>query len=264
MLVASFTGLVRRHELIWVLTLDALRKQFAGAVLGLWWAILKPLLLLGLYAFLFMVIFRPTLGSAVDERQYPLLMLSGLVPWLLLAEPLAAASGAIAANTPLLTKVAFPMEVLPVSRVLSGAASGSVGLLLLIVVLAYQGHLGFWAMAVPLLLVLQLVFVMGLAWITAAVCVTVPDFSQGLPFLLNVWMLLSPVVYSPEMVPANWAWIVAVNPMSHAITLYRTLLLNNSAPETVQVLILTACSLASFWGGFLIFMKRRALFADAV
>lgn len=260
---SALKGLGRRRELIWYLTVDALRKQFSGSVLGLWWVLIKPLFLVGLYAFIFTVVFHPAQGAAQGQA-YWIVLLTGLAPWLLLAEPLTAASGAIAANAPLLNKVVFPTEVFPVCRVLSAATSGLAVLAVLMMVLAWKGALGVWAWTMPVAILVQVIYVMGLAWGLAAVCVTVPDFRQALPFALNIWMFASPVVYMPAMVPEGWSWLGEINPMWAVIGLYRSLLLDNAPPALGQVAVLSVWAVVSFVGGYLVFLKRRAMFADLV
>ena len=261
---AGWQKVGRRSELIWLLTRDALRKQFAGSLLGLWWAFLKPVLMIGVYAFLVLSVFRPSAGAGFSSAGYLLLLMSGMAPWLLLAEPLAAASISLATNTPLLTKVLFPIEVLPVSRVLAAVVPGATALLLLLTLLGLQGRLGLWAAAVPMAVVLQIMFVLGLGWLAAAVAVTLPDVIHALPFLLNLWMLLSPVLYSPEMVPSGWGWLGVVNPMWSTIAVYRSLLLDNAAPDPAHLAIMAGWAVASFLVGYVIFMKRRTMFADVV
>ena len=260
---AALQGLAARRELIWYLTVDALKKQFSGSVLGLGWVLIKPLFLVGLYAFVFTVVFHPAQDNG-QGHAYWVVLLTGLAPWLLLAEPLTAASSAISANAPLLNKVVFPTEVFPICRVLSAAVSGLAVLVVLTAILAWKGTLGLWAVLMPAALLLQLVYVMGLAWGIAAVCVTVPDFRQALPFLLNIWMFASPVVYLPSMVPQGWSWIGQVNPMWAVIGIYRSLLLDNQSPVPTQVGLLVVWSLAMFMCGYLVFLKRRAMFADLV
>ncbi len=262
--LAGWRGGGRRSELIWLLTRDALHKQFAGSLLGLWWAFLKPVLLVGVYAFLILSVFRPSAGAGFSPADYLIILMSGMAPWLLLAEPLAAASVSLATNTPLLTKVLFPIEVLPVSRVLSAVVSGGTALLLLVVFLGMKGRLGPWAAAVPLAVAVQVLFVIGLGWLTAAVAVTLPDVIHALPFLLNLWMLLSPVLYSPEMVPAGWGWLAIVNPMWPIIAVYRSLLLDNAAPDPVHLAVMVGWAAASFLIGHAVFMKLRTMFADVV
>jgi len=261
---AGWQGVGRRFELIWLLTRDALRKQFAGSLLGLWWAILKPVLLVSVYAFLVLSVFRPSAGAGSNPADYILILMSGMAPWLLLAEPLAAASVSLATNTPLLTKVLFPIEVLPVSRVLAAVVSGGTALLLLVVFLGMQGRLGLWAVVVPVAVMLQVLFVLGLGWLIAAVAVTLPDVIHALPFLLNLWMLLSPVLYSPEMVPSGLGWLGIVNPMWPTIAVYRSLLLDNAAPDPAHLAIMGGWAAASFLIGYVIFMKRRTMFADVI
>jgi ABC-type polysaccharide/polyol phosphate export permease len=253
--------LAARRELIWYLTVDALKKQFSGSVLGLWWVFIKPLFLVGLYAFVFTVVFHPAQDNG-QGHAYWIVLLTGLTPWLLLAEPLTAASGAIAANAPLLNKVVFPTEVFPICRVLSSAMSGLAVLVVLTAILAWTGTLGLWALLMPAAVLIQLMYVMGMAWTLAAVCVTVPDFRQALPFLLNIWMFASPVVYLPSMVPQGWSWIREVNPMWTVIGIYRSLLLDNQPPAPAQVGLLALWAVVTFVVGYLVFLKRRSVFAD--
>ena len=260
---SALKSLAARRELIWYLTVDAMKKQFSGSILGLWWMLIKPMFLVGLYAFVFTVVFHPAQGRPADHA-YWIVLLTGLAPWLLLAEPLVAASSAIAANAPLLNKVLFPTEVFPICRVLSAAMSGLAVLVVLAAVLAWNGQLGLWVWALPIALLVQLIYVMGLGWSLAAVCVTVPDFRQALPFLLNIWMFASPVVYLPAMVPEGWAWIGQINPMWTVIGIYRSLLLDNAPPPPWQVALLMGWAVVTFVGGYVVFLKRRAMFADLV
>jgi len=256
---------IRRHfELIWLLTRDMLRKEFAGSVLGIWWVVLKPVLLVGIYSLVVMSVFKPSPGSGLTHTGYLLLVLSGMGPWLLMAESVSAAAGSIAANTPLLTKVLFPIEVLPASRVVAAAVSGAAAVLLLIAWLAVEGRLGFWATAVPVVMVLQMIFALGIGWFVAAVAVTFPDVIHALPFGLNLWMLLSPVLYSPAMVPPGWSWLAHVNPMWPTIAVYRSLLLDNAAPDPVHLAVMGGWAVASVLIGYTVFMKRRTMFEELI
>lgn len=256
---------IRRHsELIWLLTRDVLRRQFAGSLLGLWWVLLKPVLLVGIYSLVVLTVFKPAGEFGLTPTGYLLLVLSGMGPWLLMAESVAAAAGSIAANTTLLTKVLFPIEVLPVSRVLAAAVSGASAVLLLTAWLAAEGRLGPWAAAVPAVMVLQLMFVLGVGWFVAAVAVTFPDVTHAIPFGLNLWMLLSPVLYGPEMVPPGWSWVAHVNPMWPTIAVYRSLLLDNAAPDPVHLAVMAGWAVAGVLIGYTVFVKRRMMFEELI
>lgn len=258
------TGIGRRSELVRLLIRDTLRRQFAGSALGIWWVVLKPVLLVGVYSLVVLSVFRPSLDSGLTQASYLLLVMSGMGPWLLTAEAVAAAAGSIVANTPLLTKVVFPIEVLPVSRVIAAAASGVAAVLLLTAWLAVEGRLGLWAAAVPAVMALQMVFVLGAGWFVAAIAVTFPDVTHALPFALNLWMLLSPVLYGPGMVPPGWSWLAHVNPMWPTIAVYRSLLLDNAAPDPVHLAVMGSWAAASALIGYAIFMKRRTMFEEAI
>ncbi len=249
---------------MWLLSCDALRKQFTGSVLGVWWAIVKPILFVGVYGVFVQEIFRPTIGSVYGPHGYLFLVMSGVGAWTLLAEPLTAAAGSIAINAPLLTKALFPIEVLPVARILAAAVSGTVALFLLVLLLGLHGRLGVWVVMLPGLILVQLLFVVGLGWVAATISVTLPDVIHALPFVLNIWMMLSPVIYSPDMLPLGWDWLGMINPMWPIIGVYRSLLLDNAAPDPMHLMAIGVWAVASVVIGYTVFTKRRTMFSDMI
>lgn len=257
----SLAGLARRRELIWMLTLDELRRRYAGSVLGWAWVIVKPLLLLGLYVFVFGVVFEARSGS-VNPSHYPIVIITGLIPWLLFAEAMASSASALTAHTNIVTKVVFPIEVLPVCHVLGVTLSWLFSVLVLVgIVVAAQG-IGSAIVWFPVLLLLQVLLTIGLAWIVSTISVTVKDLSAAMPFLLTIWMFLSPVVYTQEMLPAHYAWILKFNPMTYLLESYRGVLIDHRAPQLTTFLLCVGISAAVFLGGFFLFYQRKAMLAD--
>ncbi|GIW53757.1 MAG: transport permease protein [Nitrospiraceae bacterium] len=255
-------GLYRRRELIWVMTVDELKRRYAGSLLGWAWVVLKPVLLLGLYVFLFGIVFQPKAGKADGMTPYPLLLLTGLIPWLLFAESLTTSSSAITSHSSLATKVVFPIEVLPVCRVLAATIPGLITVVLLVVGLALVHGLGLPIVMLPLFLLLQILFTTGLAWIVAAVNVSVRDLSEAVPFLLTVWMFLSPVVYTRDMLPAEYARLLPWNPMTFLLEAYRTVLLERAMPSLDSIILCASAAVTVFWGGLFVFHVRKTQLAD--
>lgn len=260
----SLVELYRRRELIWVLILDELRRRYAGSVLGWSWVVIKPLLLLGLYIFLFGMVFQPKSGGMASSSNYPLLVLTGLIPWLLFAEAVTASTTAITAHTNIVTKVVFPIEVLPVCRVLAVTLPGLLSIVVLVIVLVFSHGLGLASLLFPVFLFLQVLLTIGLAWVVATISVTIRDLSEAIPFLLTIAMFLSPVVYTQDMLPTQFAWILALNPMAYLLEIYRSILIENRAPQLTSMVFCVVMSVCVFSGGFLLFYKRKAMMADLV
>ncbi len=260
----SLSGLLRHLELIRMLTADDLRRTHSGSVVGLYWILVKPLLLVGLYSVLFGVVFQARGGPRQTAAEYLLVLLTGLLPWLIFSEAVSAAAGSITANTSLVTKIVFPIEILPVSKVLGTTVSGLVGLVLLVTLLASLHQVGWTLALLPLLLVVQLFFTIGLAWFLSAVNVAVRDTSQVLPLALMVWMFLSPVVYTTEMVPKAFAIVFLCNPMSYFLEGYRMILLANQPPTLLIWMVVTIMAITFFLSGFWVLCRMRALIADVI
>jgi lipopolysaccharide transport system permease protein len=260
----SLRGFFRHGEMIGMLIVDDLRRQYTRSLLGLFWLLAKPLLLIGLYGALFGVVFQSRSGPGQTPWQYLLVLLTGLLPWLIFAEGISSASSAITANVGLVTKMLFPIEVLPVAKVVGTTASGLVGLCVLSGLLVSMQYVGWALLLLPFLLVAQVVFMVGLAWILSALNVAVRDTSQILPLALMVGMFLSPVVYTKEMVPTALAAVFALNPMAYFLDGYRVILLAGQSPALSVWAVVVVVSAGTFLFGFAVFHRMRAIIADLV
>jgi lipopolysaccharide transport system permease protein len=258
----GLTGFTHRLQLIWVLTLDELKRTYGGSILGLSWIVLKPVMLISLYTVLFGFVFQIRGGVDQTAGEYILVLLSGLLPWQLFAEAVTAATGAISSNVSLVTKILFPIEILPVIKVVSATVTGLISLLVFVAVLIPLHHVGWAVLLLPFLLVAQLLFTVGLAWALSAFNVAVRDTNQVLPFALTLGMFLSPVVYTSVMVPHPLAVLFSFNPMSYFIEGYRSILLTNQGPSVELWLVVGALSGAACLSGWWVFGRMRLLIAD--
>jgi len=260
----SLSGLLRHSELIRMLTADEVRRMQIGSVAGLYWVLIKPLFLVGLYSVLFGIVFQARGGPAQTAADYLLVLLTGLLPWLLFSEAVSAAAGSITANTSLVTKIVFPIEILPVSKVLGTTMSGLAGLAVLVALLAFLHGVGWTLVLLPPLLLAQLVFTIGLAWCVSAVNVAIRDTNQVLPLVLTAWMFVSPVVYTTDMVPSALASVFACNPMAYFLDGYRMILLANQPPTALIWVMVTVTAVAVFLSGLWVLCRMRALIADLI
>ena len=260
----SLRDFFRRGEMIGMLIVDDLRRQYTHSLLGSFWLLVKPLLLLGLYGVLFGMVFQSRSGPGQTSWEYLLVLLTGLLPWLIFAEAISSATSAITANVGLVTKILFPIEILPVVKVLGTTAFGLVGLLLLSIILVSMQYVGWALVLLPFLLAAQLAFMIGLAWTLSAINVAVRDTNQILPLALMVWMFLSPVVYTKEMVPQALATVFSMNPMTYFLDGYRMILLSGQPPALSLWVIVLVVSAVTFLLGFGVFHRMRIIIADLV
>jgi lipopolysaccharide transport system permease protein len=260
----AISRLLRHHELIWMLTLDEWKRVYRGSFLGLAWVVVKPVLVVGFYAILFGTVFKIRDASKQSSAEYLLVLLTGLLPWLSFSEAVSSAASSITANRALVTKIIFPVEVLPISKVFGAMLSGLISLSLLIGIIVSFHH-GNWIMALlPLLLLVQVLFTIGLAWLVSTLNVATRDTTQVLPFLLTGWMFLSPVIYTAEMVPKPLAVIFSYNPLSYFLDAYRSILLDYQTPTILMWVMMVLLATAVFCTGLWVISRTRALIVELV
>src|SRR4030081_3842180 len=153
---------------------------------------------------------------------YPLFVVSGLVPWFYFSNATSGASGSIVANTQLISKVYFPRLAIPLAAVLANLVDFIVGLLLeLALIVGFGVPLGWQLLVVPLLVVLSVLTALGVSVWLSALDVQYRDVRYAVPFLMQVWLFATPVIYSAGDVPERWRPVLALNPMTGVIEAFR-------------------------------------------
>ena len=252
--------IVRHARLLATITRLELAKRYAGSLLGLAWLVLQPLLLLGAYLFVYLVVFRVRFPG-FSQFDYVLYVFCGLVPYLGFMEAVTSGTLAIRQNMHLVKNVMLPVELLPVRNVLVAMAGQVIALGIVLALVAWNGTLGVGALLVPLHVVVQFMFVVGLALMLSAVAVIVPDVSYVLNIVLFLLMFLSPIGFRPEMVPAEYQWVLELNPVTYMIDVYRdSILFGTADPRTWGVFV--ALAVASFVIGSVFFRLFRGVLLD--
>jgi ABC-type polysaccharide/polyol phosphate export permease len=239
-----------------------LRNRYLGSLSGALWALVQPLLLLAIYAVVFVEILKVRLPDSVGSGFVPYLAL-GLWPWTAFAEALTRGTNAIPEHSALLAKVPLPRPVLVLAPVAGSFLIHGAGFLAVLLALAALGQgitLGGlpWALAAYVLL---FVFTLGLAWITAALQVFVRDLAPIVAQVITLWFFLTPVFFAREMIPARLAGLLAANPMAGFLDAFRAALLGMTiAPHTLWLLPLFAA--AAFALGAFVFGRLSRHFED--
>ncbi|MDP1798146.1 MAG: ABC transporter permease [Planctomycetaceae bacterium] len=251
----------RYRDLLSLLIWRDLSARYRQSVVGYGWAFIKPIVSVLIFA----MVFGGLAGLPSDGVPYPLFALAALIPWTYFSASLMGVSTSVTNGGHLLTKVYFPRLILPLSSLGAGLADLGLQLLLVFGFMAFYGFAPSWPLLLLPLFTLYVV-VASLAfglWLTA-LNVRYRDVGHAVPFLLQAWMWLSPVVYSSSLVPAKWRWLYAINPLVGIIDGFRWCLLNTAPPDGMALLISMATVILTLLGGLMYFRHQEATFADII
>ena len=241
-----------------------IRGRFAGSAAGILWAVMNPLATIVVYLFVFSLVLRVSVSMEESGTTlFSLFFLSGLLPWLLFAESLSRSVGSILDNANLITKVVFPVELLPVGAVLSTFIVNGIGFVLFLVYLAFMGYVHPTWLFLPVVMMAEFVFTWGIASFLAAAAVFIRDIRELLGIVLMVLFFSIPIIYPPSMVPANWSWLLHVNPMAIFVSVIRDVLLRHHI-DPVTMIAVIALGVISYTLGSWFFMRAKAAFGDVL
>ena len=261
--VSPFRTLVVHRDVIEIFVRRDVQSRYINSALGLWWAVIQPLALLALFTFVFSGIMKMRLGERDGTGEFALYLFCGLLPWLAFSDAVTRSSSVIVEQTPLIKKVLFPSEILPVHLVLSALVVEAAGLAVFLAAMVALGRPPGWALAaLPVVIALQVVFTAGVAWLMAAVAVFLRDTRHVVSLGLTLWLFLTPIMYSDSLVPERYRWILAVNPMAYVVEAYRSALLQNELPAAVPSAIFAGAAFAAFVSGHWVFLRSKRAFAD--
>ena len=248
------------RELLYFFTWRDLKVRYKQTVFGAAWAVLQPVLL--------MLVFSASLGRLPGVGPagipYPLFAMAGLVPWTLFASSLAGASNSLVSSEAIITKVYFPRLLLPFASVGSFLLDFAISLGALAVVMLYFGAAPSLAIVwLPALTVMAVVTALGVGTFLAAVNVRYRDVKYVVPFLVQLWMFASPVVYTSTLIPAKWQVIYALNPMTGVVEGFRWALVGGPRPDDL-ILVSAVASLLVLLGSLVYFRRVERTFADVI
>jgi len=257
--------LLRYRGLIQTLVARDLKARYRGSVLGFFWSFVNPLLMLVVYTFVFTVV-MPTLHPP-EIRPYALFFFCGILPWTWLSSSLSESANVLISSGNLIKKVLFPAEVLPIVSVLANMVHFFLGLPILVAFLIYyQRPLDpielLWF---PVIVLVQLVFTIGLALLLSALTVHFRDIKDILGNVLTLWFFSTPIIYSMQMAPESYRWVLNLNPMTHIAISYQEVLFHIGPHGHWRWLMaLLVASVLVFFAGYFVFDRLRDSFAEEV
>jgi lipopolysaccharide transport system permease protein len=247
--------------LLWHLVVKELKVRYRQTTLGIIWSIAQPLL----PALILGAVFSRTLtGAKGSNVPYALFLLSGLVPWSFLSSAVNAASGAFVSNGYIITKVYFPRAVLPAASVVAASVEFMGGCLILCgwaIVAGYPIRVSWlW---LPAFFVCNALLALLISIGIASLNVLYRDVRHALPFLLQVWMYATPILYSPLLVPEKWRWLLGLNPMTCIVLGFRSVLFG--IPYDIRLGVTSACAaVAAAIAGIATFHRLQHELAESV
>ncbi len=251
------------RELLWFLSWRDVLVRYKQTVIGIAWALIRPFLTMIIFTIVFSVVARmPSEGNA----PYSIMVFVGLLPWFFFTGAFSQASNSLLENERMITKIYFPRILIPLSSILVILFDFLVALLLLIGLFLWFGFSPDWrAVCVPLFMALGLSAALGPGLLTAALNVRFRDFRYVVPFIVQIGLYVSPVIYSSSLVPEAWRLAYSLNPMVGVIDGFRWALLAGEFsfywPGFVASL---AVNLALLLAGVLYFRRAERSFSDVI
>jgi lipopolysaccharide transport system permease protein len=251
----------RYRELFYFLVWRDVKIRYKQTVLGAAWAIIQP--------FFIMIIFTLFFGRLAkmpsDGIPYPVFSYSALVPWTYFAGALALAGNSLVGNANLITKVYFPRVTIPASAVLSGLVDFAIASVVLLGMMVYYRIQLSWGLLLwPVLVVPLVLLALGVGMFLAALNVKYRDVKYTIPFIVQLWLFLSPIIYPTSIIPERFRTLIALNPISGIIEAFRASLLPTRQVDWQLLSVSVAVTLFIFTLGALYFMKTERNFADVV
>ncbi|MEQ9454311.1 MAG: ABC transporter permease [Phycisphaeraceae bacterium] len=252
----------RYRELAWVLAKRDFSVRYRQTVLGVAWAVIQPLVsMIVLHLF-----FGKAMGleDKVGGAAYPVFLFAGLLPWTLFTSTVTAATHSLIANRHILTKVYFPRVLLPVSAAAVPLVDFALALLVLFGLMAALGVAFSWSLlALPLALLGACLSAIGVGLGLSAITVWYRDVRHLLPFILQTWFFISPVIYPPSIIPEAYRGWLHLNPMTGVIEAFRAAILGNDLSPTTLLLPIAIGIILTAIGGYL-FLRTERRFADVI
>lgn len=257
----NFPELWKFRELLYFLAWRDVKVKYKQTAIGVIWAIIQP--------FLTMIIFSVIFGRfgklPSDGVPYPIFVFIGLLPWQYFASVLGQSTSSVVGGGSMVTKIYFPRLILPASTAIAALIDLVIASsILLLMLVYYKVSISLGILIVPFLVMLVIMNAVGFGMWLAALNVRYRDVQHAIPFLIQIWMFATPVIYPSSMVGERFAWILALNPMGGVIEAFRPAVLGHAPIPWEQLGISAAVGFLVFVGGMFYFKKVERYFADVI
>ena len=256
----GLSDLWRYRELLYFLTWRDIKVRYKQTALGALWAVIQPLAQM----FLFTLIFNQVAGFSAGDVPYPLFAYAGLLLWTFFSNAVLNSTHSLVSNTNLITKVYFPRAFIPAAAVAAGLVDLAVaGLILAGLVLYYGVVPGVAALLLPVFVALAVLLSLAVGMLVSATTVKYRDLRHALPFAMQFWMFITPIIYPSAAMPEGWRWLLSINPMTGIIEGFRAAL-TGGAFDQRAIVVSAVATLALLALSFYVFRRAEETFADVI
>jgi lipopolysaccharide transport system permease protein len=246
--------------LLWVLAARDVKVRYKQTVLGFVWAIIQPLMMMVVFS----VLFGRLAKMPSDGYPYPIFVYAGLLPWTFFASAVSTSANSLVGSAQLISKVYFPRLIIPMASVGSSLVDFAIASGVLFLLMAYYGFgLTINLLMLPFLVASLILVALGIGTCLSALTVAYRDFRYVIPFMVQFWLFATPVIYPSSIVPADWRWLLYLNPMAGIIGGFRAAFLGGSF-DWFALAISLSVAIAMFLIGIAYFEKVERRLADII
>lgn len=257
----DWSALWEYRELGYILIWRDVTVRYKQTAIGVTWVILQPLITMLIFTAIFSILAK----VPSDGVWYPVFSLTALLPWTYFSQAVTRASESVVTNAKIVSKIYFPRLWLPLAMVVSPLIDFALSMILLFGLLLYAGIPISWKIVtLPAFILLAMFTALGLSLFTSAMNVRYRDVGHAIPFVIQIWMYLSPIVYPVSLVPEQWRWLYGLNPMAGVIEGFRWALLGRTVPDLVVMAESMVVLLLVVITGLVYFRKMEKQFADII
>lgn len=247
------------RQMLFSLVKKDLRSRYRGSFFGFLWTFINPLMQLVIYSLVFPFLLK------MQEENYSMYVFVGLLPWIFFTSSLQIATTSIVANGNLVKKIYFPRMILPFSVASTGVMNYIFGLVIVFAAILFSKiSLSFYALLLPLVILSQYIFVVGMCLILSSLYVYFRDLEHIVGIVIMAWFYVTPVVFNISVFPPYAQKILLFNPMTQYISAYRNVLMYSKPPDLVGFLSVTLAAVLIFILGLWVFKRLERSFAEEI
>jgi lipopolysaccharide transport system permease protein len=251
----------RYRELLFYLVWRDIKVRYKQAAFGAGWAIIQPLFAVAIFT----VIFGRFAKIPSDGIAYPVFAYAALLPWTYFAESLRRSGTGLVTEAGLISKIYFPRLIIPLAGVITPLVDFTISFVVLLLLMAFYGMVPTWNIVfLPVLIFIALALALAVGLLLGPVNVRFRDVMHTLPFITQIWMYSSPIIYPLSLVPEQWRTLYSLNPMVGVIEGFRWALLGKQNPDFLAMGMSLFIIMLALIAGLVFFKKNEPSFVDVI